>query len=110
MSDAEVLEVDQLKQQIQQQQRLLQVERKLGQTLHFSTIAGTTVVETAALFNARQVSLLRYDLQASTCELVVRYCQTQSLAHRDVISLTKAAFPQTLAQLLSGQPVQLSPA
>ncbi|MEL7071813.1 MAG: diguanylate cyclase [Cyanobacteria bacterium J06581_3] len=109
-SDAGVLEVDQLKQQIQQQRRLLQVERKLGQTLHFSTIASTTVVETAALFNARQVSLLRYDAATNTCGLVVRYCQTQALAYQRAISITEASFPLLLAQLASGQSVQFSPA
>ena len=109
-SDAEVLDANQLKQQIQQQQRLSQVERKLGETLHFPTITETAVSETAVLFNAQQVSLLHYDAASSACSLVTRHCQNRSLTYQPATTLNQKEFPQLLAHILQGQAVQFSPA
>lgn len=107
-ASSEALQVDQLKQHIWQQQRLHQVERKLSQTLDFSTIAGTTVVETAALLNATQVNLLRYDDVSRSCQQVVRYCQNQQLAWQPAFSITQTEFPLLLQQLWQGKLLQIA--
>lgn len=108
MVSQQVLQVAQLQQRLQQQQQLHQVERKLGQTLNFSTIAGTTVVETAALFDAEQVNLLRYDGNSQTCQQIVRYCQNQTLAWQRAFSISEAEFPILLQQLWQGKIVRIA--
>ncbi len=102
-------QINQLKQYIRQQQRLQSVERKLRRTLSFSTIVGTTVVETAALFNARQVSLLRFDETHQSCQQVVRYCQDQRLAWQSSVYLPHSEFPNMLQQLREGKTLCISP-
>lgn len=101
-------QVQQLTQYIERQQQLHLVERKLRRTLNFSAIMGTTVVETAALLDAYQVSLLRYDSELKTHSQVVRYCQNQALAWKSEISLSRSEFPSVFRQLCRGDVVNIS--
>ncbi|MEM9149215.1 MAG: diguanylate cyclase [Cyanobacteria bacterium P01_F01_bin.3] len=109
LTSSETFQVEQLKRQIALQQRLRQVERKLSQTLDFSTIAGTTVVETADLFKAKQVNLLRYDSTTNACQQITRYCQNQKLAWQPAFSITKTEFPTLLQQLREGTMLRIHP-
>ncbi len=97
----------QLKMQLYQQQ-LHCIERRLRRTLSFSTIAGTIVVETAALFGANRVTLLRYNIVANTCQQVARYCKDQTFAWQAQISLSQSKFPDILGQLQQGKLVHLA--
>ncbi len=108
-SVTETAQLNQLQQHIQQQQRLGQVERKIRETLNFSTIVGTAVVETALLFNARQVNLLRYDGASQACKQAVRYCQDQKLAWQTAFTIKTEEFPGLLQQLWQGKTLQISP-
>ncbi|MEL6815219.1 MAG: diguanylate cyclase [Cyanobacteria bacterium J06598_3] len=75
------------------QQRLRQVERRLRSSLNLSTIFGSTVVESAALFGARQVSLLRNVPGEQRWEQVAQFCENQALAWRQAFSIPHAEFP-----------------
>ncbi|MEO0769026.1 MAG: diguanylate cyclase [Cyanobacteria bacterium J06649_4] len=101
--------IRQLNQHIHQQQRLRQVERKLRQSLDFSSILGTAVVEAAALFGAAHTSLLRYHSQSQSFEQVARYCANESLAWDPPLSLSLAAFPQFCQQLWQGKALHVFP-
>ena len=109
MASSETLQVEQLKQHIRQQQQLRQVECKLRQTLNFSTIAGTAVVETAGIFNAKQVTLVRYDRATQSCQQVVRYCQNQRLAWQPACNISETEFPALLHQLWQGKMLRILP-
>lgn len=124
--------IQQLQNYIRQQEQLRQVERRLRSSLNGSTILGVAVMETAALFQARQVSLLRYvDSAASVSVLahhgmdaldnhypsnpavngssrlqrVVQYCQNQALAWQQPVSISQIEFPALMRQLLQGRPL-----
>lgn len=101
--------VHQLKQYIQRQQRLQSVERKLRRSLDFSTLTGTAVVETAVLFNAKQVSLMRYSSEQQRYEPIVRYCQNQEIAWQPRFAVDSDEFPYILQQLQQGKLLSLCP-
>ncbi len=92
------------------QHRLRQVERQLRSSLNLSTIFGSTVVETADLFQARQVSLLQYAPSEQTWQSVAQFCENQSLAWRPAFSISQAEFPVMMRHLKRGQSLQLSAA
>lgn len=94
----------QLFSQYSEQQRLRQVERRLRSSLNLSTIFGSTVVESAALFGARQVSLLRNVPGEQRWEQVAQFCQNQTLAWRQAFSIPQAEFPG-IAQCLRREQV-----
>ena len=100
----------QMQQHIRLQQRLRQVERQIRSSLNPSTIFGATVVETAYLFEAKQVSLLEYETGSQCWRSVAQYCQNQTLAWQPPLSLALAQFPALLAQLRQGHPVSISAA
>ncbi|MGI8935907.1 MAG: hypothetical protein ACR2FS_17710, partial [Phormidesmis sp.] len=98
-----VLQIQQLQQQLRQQRRLRRVEQKLRSSLNLSTVFGVTVIETAALFKAEQVSLLRYRAQTQSWQPVAQYCQNQALAWQQTFAIDQAEFPQIGEQLQRGK-------
>ncbi len=95
-------------QQRAQQQRLRQVERNLRSSLNLSTILGRTVVESAAFFEAQQVSLLCYYPASQSWQPVAQYCRNQSLAWRQRLSLTWSEYPDLIRQVMQAEAVMLS--
>ena len=90
-----------------QSQRLRQVERKLRSSLNLATVLGATVVESAAFFQARQASLLRYHAAQQRWQPVAQYCENQELAWQPTLSFTREAFPHLVQILQQGNPVRL---
>ncbi len=114
------LQLQQFQQYVQQQERLRKVERSLRQSLHLSTIFRTAVIESAALFQARQVSLFRCvpnsdglldgaEKGAANWEQVAQYCQNQTLAWQQAFSITQTEFPDLMRQLHQGKALQIFP-
>ncbi len=99
------LEIQRLQQQLRLQRRLRKVEQRLRRSLNLSTVLGATAVETAALFQAEQVSLLRYHSQTQSWQPVARYCQNQSLAWQQTFATAYADFPQMVGQLQQRKPL-----
>lgn len=95
--ETEAFSMQQVQQQLfaqySEQQRLRHVERRLRSSLNLSTIFGSTVVESAALFKARQVSLLRNVPGEQRWEQVAQFCKNQTLAWRPAFSIPQAEFP-----------------
>lgn len=102
-----VIQIQQLQQQLRQQRRLRQVEQKLRSSLNLSTVFGVTVIETATLFQAEQVSLLRYHAQTQNWQPVAQYCQNQALAWQQTFAIAQTEFPQIGEQLQQGEPLCL---
>lgn len=98
-----VIQIQQLQQQLRQQRRLRRVEQKLRSSLNLSTVFGVTVIETAALFKAEQVSLLSYRTQSQSWQPVAQYCQNQALAWQQTFAIDQAEFPQIGEQLQRGE-------
>ena len=94
-------------QRIAQQRRLRQVERNVRSSLNLSTVYGTTVVESAAFLEAKQVSLLRYHLASQSWQPVAQYCRDQSLAWGQPLVLTWSEYPDLMRRLLQGKAVAL---
>lgn len=94
--------------QHQQDQRLRQVERKLRSSLNLATVLGTTVVETAAFLQAKQVSLLRHDPALQRWQPVAQYCGNQTLAWQQPFAFHQNEFPTLLAALQQGYPIYLN--
>jgi diguanylate cyclase (GGDEF)-like protein len=119
MPSQETARIQQLQQYISQQHHLRQVERKLRKSLNLSTIFGTTVIETAALFGATQVSLLRYCSELNALEMqlepteardwqqVARYCKNQAWAWQH-FAIAQTEFPHLMGQLQQGKLLQIS--
>lgn len=113
-SSSHVISVDtysnawQMQQRNAQQQRLRQVERNLRKSLNLSAILGATVVESAALFQAQQVSLLRYCEDLQNWQSVAQYCCNQSLAWGRRISPDASEYPDLMAQIRQGNTVLLN--
>ena len=101
-------EIFQMQQHIRLQQRLRQVERQLRTSLYPPAILGATVVETAHLFEAEQVSLLQYDAGSQCWLQVAQYCQNQALAWQPPLSLTLTQFPTSTARLRQGRSLLIS--
>ena len=102
-------EVLSVQQQIQQQgQRLRRVERKLRSSLNLATVMGAAVVETAALFQARQVSLFGCDRASQQWQQLAQYCSNQTLAWQPSFALSRTEFPHLIGRLRQGYPVQIS--
>ena len=99
-----------MQQHIRLQQRLRQVERQIRSSLNPLTILGATAVETAYLFEAIQVCLLRYETGSQCWRSVAQYCQNQNLAWQPSLSIGLAQFPTLLAQLRQGHPLSISAA
>ncbi len=97
----------QMQQRNAQQQRLRQVERNLRKSLNLSTILGATVVESAALFQAQQASLLHYCASKQIWRSVAQYCCNQSLAWGRPISPDLSEYPAVMAQIMHGNAVLL---
>lgn len=97
---------EQLRRQ-QQDQRLRQVERKLRSSLNLATVLGATVVETAAFFQSRQVSLLRSCPSWRCWQQVAQYCDNQSLAWQPSFCLSQDEFPHLSETLQQGHSVRL---
>ncbi|MGB3768501.1 MAG: diguanylate cyclase [Phormidesmis sp.] len=97
-----------LQNQRSQNQRLRQVERKLRSSLNLATVLGATVVETAAFFQAKQVSLLRHDSLLHRWELVAQYCGNQDLAWQQPFAFSADEFPALVEALQQGQAVCIS--
>ena len=100
-------EVRDMHYQVAQQQRLRQVERKLRNSLELSNILGAAVVESAALLEARQVVLLKYQADVQCWQQVAQYCQNQSLAWRQRFSIVRSESPDLMRQLVHNEAVQL---
>jgi diguanylate cyclase (GGDEF)-like protein len=113
-SSSRVISVDtysnawQMQQRNAQQQRLRQVERNLRKSLNLSAILGATVVESAALFQAQQVSLLRYCEDLQNWQSVAQYCCNQSLAWGRRISPDASEYSDLMAQIRQGNTVLLN--
>lgn len=90
-----------------QSQRLRQVERKLRSSLNLPTVLGATVVETAAFFQAKQVSLLCHDATLQRWQPVAQYCENQTLAWRQPFSFHLEEFPTLIETIQQGHPVCL---
>ncbi len=114
------LQLQQFQQYVQQQERLRKAERSLRQSLHLSTIFRTAVIESAALFQARQVSLFRCvpdsggpsegeEKGAADWEQAAQYCQNQTLAWQQAFSITQTEFPDLMRQLHQGKALQIFP-
>ena len=88
-----------------QNQRLRQVERKLRSSLNLATVLGATVVETAAFFQARQVSLLCYSSTLQRWQPVAQYCENQTLAWQQLFSFSLDEFPTLIETLQQGRSV-----
>lgn len=101
-------QINQLQMHLYQQQRLHCIERRLRRTLSFSTIAGTIVVDTAALVNANQVALLRHSTSTDTYRRIAYYCQNQTFAWQAQIALGQLEFPGILGQLQQGKLVHIN--
>lgn len=93
--------------QLAQQQRLRQVERKLRSSLELSNIFGAAVVESAALLGAKQAVLLGYQDETQSWQQVAQYCQNQSLAWQPLFSIVRSESPDLMRQLMLGETVQL---
>ena len=98
---------DPLEAQHLQSQRLRQVERKLRSSLDIATVLGSTVVETAAFLQARQVSLLSYDLTLLRWQPVAQYCENQFLSWQRPLSFHLDEFPTLIDRLQRGYSVCL---
>ena len=111
-SSASALDEDgfQMQQHIRLQQRLRQVERQIRSSLNPSTIFGATVVETAQLFEAKQVSLLQCEAGSQCWRPIAQYCQNQTLSWQRPLSIALAQFPALLEQLRQGHPLSVSAA
>lgn len=96
-----------LQSQYLESQRLRQVERKLRSSLDLATVLGATVVETAAFFQARQVSLLSYDPVLLRWQSVAQYCENQALAWQKPFAFPLDDFPTLIDRLQQGYPVCL---
>ena len=90
-----------------QSQRLRQVERKLRSSLNLPTVLGATVVETAAFFQARQVSLLCQDSTLNRWQPAAQYCANQTLAWQQTFSFRIDEFPKLVERLQQGQSICL---
>ncbi|MEM8504983.1 MAG: diguanylate cyclase [Cyanobacteria bacterium P01_D01_bin.1] len=88
--------------------QLKEVERKIRKTLDLSTILGTTVVESAMLFEAYQVALIQFDSKRQSCRQASRYCRNQSLSWQSAFTFSQTDFPSLLAQLWQGRSIYLS--
>ncbi len=97
----------QMQQRSAQQQRLRQVERNLRKSLNLSTILGATVVESAALFQAQQVSLLRYRADGQSWQSVAQYCCNQPLAWGRRMRPDLSEYPTVMAHIMQGKTVLL---
>ncbi|WP_121968168.1 diguanylate cyclase [Leptolyngbya sp. BC1307] len=97
------VQIQQLQQQLRQQRRLRRVEQKLRSSLNLATVFGITVIETAALLKAEQVSLLRFHAQTQSWQSVAQYCQNQALAWQRTFAIAQAEFPQIGEQLQQGK-------
>lgn len=91
-----------------QNQRLRQVERKLRSSLNLATVLGATVVETAAFFQVKQVSLLRHDTIQHRWQPVAQYCENQDLAWQQPFSFSADEFPALIETLQQGHSVHIS--
>jgi len=90
----------QMQKHIAMHQRLRQVERNLRGSLNISTVLGTTVVESATLLGAQQVSLLAYQPNAQCWEPVAQYCSDQSLAWWPKVSPKSSEYPNLMKQVI----------
>ncbi len=120
LSEPLQLQLQQLQHYVQQQERLHKVERSLRQSLHLPTILRTTVIESAALLQARQVSLFccvsgsdglsdGVEKDIASWNQVAQYCQNQTLAWQQAFSITQLEFPDLMRQLDQGKTLQIFP-
>ena len=93
-----------------QSQRLRQVERKLRSSLNLPTVLGATVVEAAAFFQARQVSLLCYESALNRWQPAAQYCENQTLAWQQPFTFHSDEFSTLIAKLQQGQSICLDAA
>ncbi|MGB3291746.1 MAG: diguanylate cyclase [Phormidesmis sp.] len=100
-------DVFQMQQHICLQRRLRQAERQLRNSLDPEAIYGATVVETAHLFKARQVSLLQYGAASQCWRQMAQYCQDRTLAWQPPLTVTPIQFPSLIKQLYQGRPLQI---
>ena len=110
---ADVAATAHLKQQLDWQQRLRQVEQALRKTLDPSTVFGTTVVESAELLGAQQVVLLQRQQPkssdaavsdaAQSWRQVARYCQNQAIAWQEPFVPSASEFPNLFCHLQQGK-------
>lgn len=101
-------ELRQLKQHIQQQQRLREVERQLRSQLEPRIVLDTAVVEVAALFGAQHVSVLK------RCDHTKTFQQTAHCGNVDTsgpalpLTLSPVKYPQFCQMLSEGQFVRIA--
>ncbi|MGB7251320.1 MAG: diguanylate cyclase [Phormidesmis sp.] len=100
-------ELQQMHQYLTQQKQLRKVERSIRSSLNLSAMVGTTVTETASLFQARQVSLLRHQPQARAWQPVAQYAQNQSLAWQSPLKIERTLFSHLVRQLKQGKSLRL---